>query len=200
MPIPGRSTTGSRLSITGASHFCLSRYIAQANLKHTDGGGTAKCSSFRRLMSPDGSPSRSGPIRLSPARAFVTTSSTDDRWKLAGECSRWTEEPQEHATRIAFRQMARVWAQLACGQHFRLLIRRWCSTGESLARRHGSPASLRNKSWGRLGLSTGLVVPFRTECSNSLVRSDRVRASSSTAFLARKRNTSGSAAIPELFH
>ena len=62
------------------------------------------------------------------------------------------------------------------------------------------PASLRNKSYGRLGLSTGLVVPFRTECSNSLVRSDRVRASSSTAFLARKRNTSGSAAIPELFH
>lgn len=61
------------------------------------------------------------------------------------------------------------------------------------------PASLRNKSYGRLGLSTGTVAPFRTECSNSLVRSDRVRACSST-FLARKRNTSGSAAIPELFH
>jgi hypothetical protein len=55
------------------------------------------------------------PVRL----AFLMASSADDCWKLAGECGRWAEEAQETDTRLAFRQMAKVWAQLAFGQHFK---------------------------------------------------------------------------------
>ena len=73
--------------------------------------------SFRRLMSPDGGLA----IGTFPADSLrfgiLMASSTDDCWKLAGECGRWAEEAQESATRLAFRQMAKVWAQLAFGQH-----------------------------------------------------------------------------------
>src|ERR1700722_4185152 len=48
----------------------------------------------------------------------VMKSSDDDCRRLAGECSRWAEEAQDRATREAFRQMAKVWSQLAFG-HFK---------------------------------------------------------------------------------
>lgn len=47
------------------------------------------------------------------------TSSDDDCWKLAGECGRWAEEAQDKAAQRAFRQMAKVWAQLAFGYHYK---------------------------------------------------------------------------------
>jgi hypothetical protein len=46
-------------------------------------------------------------------------SSDDECWRLAGECSRWAEEAQDRAAREAFRQMAKVWSQLAFGYHYR---------------------------------------------------------------------------------
>ena len=48
------------------------------------------------------------------------TTSDDHCWKLAGECGRWADEAQDKATREAFRQMAKIWAQLALGHHFKL--------------------------------------------------------------------------------
>jgi hypothetical protein len=48
------------------------------------------------------------------------SSSDDVCWRLAGECGRWADEAQDKATRDAFRQMAKVWAQLAFGYHYKL--------------------------------------------------------------------------------
>ena len=45
-------------------------------------------------------------------------SSADDCWKIAAECGHWAEESRDEATRLAFRQMAKAWAQLAYGQDF----------------------------------------------------------------------------------
>jgi hypothetical protein len=45
-------------------------------------------------------------------------SAVDECWKIAGECGRWAAESQDEATRLAFRQMATAWAQLAYSQHF----------------------------------------------------------------------------------
>jgi hypothetical protein len=42
----------------------------------------------------------------------------DECWKLAGDCGRWAAESHDDATRQAFRQMAKVWAQLAFGLNF----------------------------------------------------------------------------------
>ena len=47
------------------------------------------------------------------------SSSDDVCWRLAGECGRWADEAQDRATREAFRQMAKVWAQLAFGYHYK---------------------------------------------------------------------------------
>jgi hypothetical protein len=46
------------------------------------------------------------------------TSSAVDCWRLSGDCSRWAEESRDDATRLAFRQMAEVWAQLAFSEDF----------------------------------------------------------------------------------
>ena len=45
-------------------------------------------------------------------------SSADDCWRMAAECGHWAEESHDEATRLAFRQMAKAWAQLAFGQDF----------------------------------------------------------------------------------
>jgi hypothetical protein len=45
-------------------------------------------------------------------------SSADDCWRIAAECRHWAEESRDEATRLAFRQMAKAWAQLAFGQDF----------------------------------------------------------------------------------
>jgi hypothetical protein len=45
-------------------------------------------------------------------------SSADDCWRMAAECGHWAEESDDEATRLAFRQMAKAWAQLAFGQDF----------------------------------------------------------------------------------
>jgi hypothetical protein len=37
----------------------------------------------------------------------------DECWRLAGDCGRWATESHDNAARVAFRQMAKVWAQLA---------------------------------------------------------------------------------------
>ena len=37
---------------------------------------------------------------------------------MAAECGHWAEESQDDATRQAFRQMAKAWAQLAFSQDF----------------------------------------------------------------------------------
>jgi hypothetical protein len=46
--------------------------------------------------------------------------SDDDCWRLAGECGRWADEAEDKPTRDAFRQMAKAWAQLAFGRHFKM--------------------------------------------------------------------------------
>ncbi len=46
------------------------------------------------------------------------TSSADHCWRLSGDCSRWAEESRDNATRLAFRQMAKVWARLAISDVF----------------------------------------------------------------------------------
>jgi hypothetical protein len=46
------------------------------------------------------------------------SSSGDECWKMAAECGHWAEESQDDATRQAFRQMAKAWAQLAFSQDF----------------------------------------------------------------------------------
>jgi hypothetical protein len=51
--------------------------------------------------------------------ACTMSSSDDVCWRLAGECGRWADEAQDRATREAFRQMAKVWAQLAFGYHYK---------------------------------------------------------------------------------
>ncbi len=87
-----------------------------ADLEHI---GMERCNvlfPFVASISPDGSPS---PSDFKPASAFVVASTADDCWKLAGECERWAEEVQESATGLAFRQLAKVWAQLAFGRHFK---------------------------------------------------------------------------------
>jgi hypothetical protein len=45
-------------------------------------------------------------------------SSADECWRIAAECGHWAEESHDEATRLAFRQMAKAWAQLAFGQDF----------------------------------------------------------------------------------
>ena len=45
-------------------------------------------------------------------------SAADECWRLSGDCSRWAEECSDNAARLAFRQMAKVWAQLAFSHHF----------------------------------------------------------------------------------
>jgi hypothetical protein len=45
-------------------------------------------------------------------------SSADECWRLSGECGRWAAESGDNATRAAFRQMAKVWAQLAFSLNF----------------------------------------------------------------------------------
>jgi hypothetical protein len=37
---------------------------------------------------------------------------------MAAECGHWAEESHDEATRQAFRQMAKAWAQLAFSQDF----------------------------------------------------------------------------------
>jgi hypothetical protein len=46
------------------------------------------------------------------------SSSGDECWKMAAECGHWAEESQDDATRQAFRQMAKAWAQLAFSEDF----------------------------------------------------------------------------------
>jgi hypothetical protein len=46
------------------------------------------------------------------------SSAADECWKLAGDCGRWAAESSDGATRSAFRQMSKVWAQLAFSQNF----------------------------------------------------------------------------------
>jgi hypothetical protein len=46
------------------------------------------------------------------------SSSGDECWKMAAECGHWAEESQDSATRLAFRQMAKAWAQLAFSEDF----------------------------------------------------------------------------------
>lgn len=46
------------------------------------------------------------------------SSSADECWKMAAECGHWAEESRDDATRQAFRQMAKAWAQLAFSQDF----------------------------------------------------------------------------------
>jgi ferric-dicitrate binding protein FerR (iron transport regulator) len=69
-------------------------------------------------------------------------SSDDDCWRLAGECSRWAEEAQDKATREAFRQMAKVWSQLAFGYHFKL-------PSEKATRENDSASDARSSSPAR---------------------------------------------------
>jgi len=45
-------------------------------------------------------------------------SSADECWRLSGDCGRWAAESGDDATRAAFRQMAKVWAQLAFSLNF----------------------------------------------------------------------------------
>jgi hypothetical protein len=45
-------------------------------------------------------------------------SSADECWKIAAECGHWAEESRDEATRLAFRQMAKAWAELAFSQDF----------------------------------------------------------------------------------
>ena len=45
-------------------------------------------------------------------------SAADDCWRLSGECGRWAAESHDNATRDAFRQMGKVWAQLAFSLNF----------------------------------------------------------------------------------
>jgi hypothetical protein len=45
-------------------------------------------------------------------------SSADECWRIAAECGHWAEESHDEATRLAFRQMAKAWAQLAFSQDF----------------------------------------------------------------------------------
>jgi hypothetical protein len=45
-------------------------------------------------------------------------SSADECWKIAAECGNWAEESRDEATRIAFRQMAKAWAELAFSLDF----------------------------------------------------------------------------------
>ena len=42
----------------------------------------------------------------------------DDCWQIAAKCEHWAEESQDDATRLAFRQMAKAWAELAFSQDF----------------------------------------------------------------------------------
>jgi hypothetical protein len=46
------------------------------------------------------------------------TSSAKDCWRLSGDCSRWAVESRDNAARLAFRQMATAWAQLAFNEEF----------------------------------------------------------------------------------
>jgi hypothetical protein len=48
----------------------------------------------------------------------MTSSAADDCWRLSGECGRWAAESRDNATRDAFRQMGKVWAQLAFSLNF----------------------------------------------------------------------------------
>lgn len=45
-------------------------------------------------------------------------SAADECWKLSGNCGRWAAESHDDATRLAFRQMSKVWAQLAFSLNF----------------------------------------------------------------------------------
>jgi hypothetical protein len=45
-------------------------------------------------------------------------SSADECWKIAAECGHWAEESRDEATRLAFRQMAKAWAELAFSLDF----------------------------------------------------------------------------------
>jgi hypothetical protein len=45
-------------------------------------------------------------------------SSADECWRIAAECGHWAEESHDEAIRLAFRQMAKAWAQLAFSQDF----------------------------------------------------------------------------------
>ena len=42
----------------------------------------------------------------------------DDCWQIAAQCEHWTEESQDDATRLAFRQIARALAGLAFSEEF----------------------------------------------------------------------------------
>src|SRR6478609_4135886 len=48
----------------------------------------------------------------------MPSSAADDCWRLSGECGRWAAESHDNATRDAFRQMGKVWAQLAFSLNF----------------------------------------------------------------------------------
>jgi hypothetical protein len=67
------------------------------------------------------------------------TTSDDDCWRLAGECGRWADEAQDKATREAFRQMAKVWAQLAFGYRLKPPSEKVVSETDSA--RHTRPLS-----------------------------------------------------------
>lgn len=45
-------------------------------------------------------------------------SSAEECWRLSGDCARWAEESRDNTARLAFRQMAKVWAELALNEHF----------------------------------------------------------------------------------
>ena len=45
-------------------------------------------------------------------------SPADECWRIAAECGHWAEESRDEATRLAFRQMAKAWAELAFSQDF----------------------------------------------------------------------------------
>jgi hypothetical protein len=65
--------------------------------------------------------SRLGRPALRVARcsgSCAMASSADDCWRLSGDCGRWAAESSDDATREAFRQMAKVWAQLAFSLNF----------------------------------------------------------------------------------
>jgi hypothetical protein len=157
-----------------------------ADLKDTDGGALPCALSFRRLHESRWLAIAIGTV---PASASVVASSADDSWNLAGECGRCAEEAQESATRIVFRQMAKVWPQLAFGQHFKppaendaaapgkslnsITVWQSCGGGAppsrdaaapSRARRHGSLSPLNDAFRG-----PGAIISMRASLAKSEV-------------------------------
>ena len=140
------------------------------------------------------------------------TSLAEDCWKLSKDCSQWAVESRDGAARLAFRQMATAWAQLAFHETSSAADENGASSpaGSEKGTTASNPAAenarnllddckLIDSTWARLAFNEEFTAPAADEhsdrpTSESSVPNPAENAASSPAVPAPTANENGATA------